>query len=635
MGIDGLNVFGSLTTKAGQNLKMEDLDLNKDGKVEEAEYKRVMEDYKLDSVEFSTIDSSGDKNITEDEFVVYEQKVAIQEELNKLADTIKADCKDYPSCTTVVEAALKEYAANFCEKEGANIQGDKLAEEFAKQLPAKYEQVLADAIENSPEKTAERNKEIASKAIDNAVARVIDETQNFTYENASNAIKTVGAKLEALAEKYVASYTGTNLEEDLTKYLEEQLQTNDSEKMEDAYNKYLDKTQSFGAYIDKNELVKQKEAAKELLMEGLNQGLQMRMNGKNLATEKAIDDVLKGYNDPYALHNDIVRVISELSKTSMLEDALGTKATIKGEDLKVAVDINKIDLSTIPGYETAETVSNEKRNWFGKKAANQVKEQTEAQARETLEGLRENFKAQILTILKEKGLTENDIAGIFDNAFNTAVTESINECMTVKQGGWFTKQKASYNVKELVDTFTAKFNEKIGAAWNTNNASQTDFDTADIDYKQIITDEKLIEAFEDGKTIAYEGKKETGLSAKKSEGVALEQANQIAETLKPIMLEKAKAMCKANGVAFNQTAFDNLWNASVRDAINAGVQEWNYYEKMNAEQEDAFEEFAGMNITAFFGRVHENVSAINPSIVYNTLVEDFKNDYTNWIKGNN
>ena len=352
MGIDGLNVFGSLTTKAGQNLKMEDLDLNKDGKVEEAEYKRVMEDYKLDSVEFSTIDSSGDKNITEDEFVVYEQKVAIQEELNKLADTIKADCKDYPSCTTVVEAALKEYAANFCEKEGANIQGDKLAEEFAKQLPAKYEQVLADAIENSPEKTAERNKEIASKAIDNAVARVIDETQNFTYENASNAIKTVGAKLEALAEKYVASYTGTNLEEDLTKYLEEQLQTNDSEEMEDAYNKYLDKTQSFGAYIDKNELVKQKEAAKELLMEGLNQGLQMRMNGKNLATEKAIDNVLKGYNDPYALHNDIVRVISELSKTSMLEDALGTKATIKGEDLKVAVDMGEFGKSThIPAQE--------------------------------------------------------------------------------------------------------------------------------------------------------------------------------------------------------------------------------------------------------------------------------------------
>lgn len=634
MGIDGLNVFGSLTTKAGQNLKMEDLDLNKDGKVEEAEYKRVMEDYKLDSVEFSTIDSSGDKVITEDEFVVYEQKVAIQEELNKLADTIKADCKDYPSCTTVVEAALKEYAANFCEKEGANIQGDKLAEEFAKQLPAKYDEILADAIQNSPEETTKRNNEITSKAIDNAVANVVEAAEGFTYDNFMNVVKTVGGKLEALAEKYVASYTGTNLEEDLTKYLEEQLHTTDYDKLEKAQGKYMETINSFGEYWDKNELAQQKEAAKELLMEGVNQGIQLRMNGKNLATEKAIDDVLKGYNDPYALHNDIVRVISELSRTSMLEDALGAKATTKGEDLKASVDINKIDLSTIPGYETAETVSNEKRNWFGSKAAEEVKAQTEAQARETLEGLRENFKAQILAILKEKGLTENDIAGIFDNAFNTAITESINECMSVKQGGWFSKQTASYNVKTLVDTFAAKFNEKIADAWDTNNASQTDFDTADIDYKQIITDEKLLEAFEDGKTIAYEGKKETGLSAKDSEGVALEQANQIAEALKPVMLEKAKAMCKANGIEFNQTAFDNLWNASVRDAINAGVQEWNFYEKMNAKQEDVFEEFAGMNITSFFGRVHENVSAINPATVYNTLVEDFKNDYTNWIKGN-
>ena len=89
--ISGLNVFGNLTTKNGVKLKFDDIDLNKDGKITENEFKAVLEANENDTVELSNVDKNADKMISEDEFALYEYKMQIQEQLNNFQGKIALD----------------------------------------------------------------------------------------------------------------------------------------------------------------------------------------------------------------------------------------------------------------------------------------------------------------------------------------------------------------------------------------------------------------------------------------------------------------------------------------------------------------------------------------------------------------
>lgn len=74
-GFSGINQFGSLTTQSGQRLTFKDFDKDGDGKITQEEYDTVMNEMKLDSVELSSVDKNGDKEISEDEFAQWEQKL--------------------------------------------------------------------------------------------------------------------------------------------------------------------------------------------------------------------------------------------------------------------------------------------------------------------------------------------------------------------------------------------------------------------------------------------------------------------------------------------------------------------------------------------------------------------------------
>ena len=83
--------FGNLTTQTGQQIKFEDMDKNSDGTITEQEYNAALQEYGLDSVELSTVDTNGDKEVSNEEFQLWEQKIKMEEALAPYVQQVTTD----------------------------------------------------------------------------------------------------------------------------------------------------------------------------------------------------------------------------------------------------------------------------------------------------------------------------------------------------------------------------------------------------------------------------------------------------------------------------------------------------------------------------------------------------------------
>ena len=70
--------FGNLTTQSGQQIKFENFDKNNDGTITEEQYNAALKEYGLDSVELSNVDTNRDKQVSNEEFQVWEQKIKME-----------------------------------------------------------------------------------------------------------------------------------------------------------------------------------------------------------------------------------------------------------------------------------------------------------------------------------------------------------------------------------------------------------------------------------------------------------------------------------------------------------------------------------------------------------------------------
>ena len=110
--------FGSLTTQSGQQIKFEDFDKDKDGVITEDEYNAALKEYGLDSVELSKVDNNQDKQLSNEEFQMWEQKIKMEEALQPYLTKV----------TTDFTGKNSKYAADMTAKLRDLI--DKFAEEY-------------------------------------------------------------------------------------------------------------------------------------------------------------------------------------------------------------------------------------------------------------------------------------------------------------------------------------------------------------------------------------------------------------------------------------------------------------------------------------------------------------------------
>ena len=189
-------------------------------------------------------------------------------------------------------------------------------------------------------------------------------------------------------------------------------------------------------------------------------------------------------------------------------------------------------------------------------------------------------------MLKEKGVSFDKIAQVFENIYNQTAQEVLNsDGMITGRGarGLSRKGHAYINVKKMCDTFVDKFNENIENAINEMNASQTDFDTIDLNLGASVLNKtedengNKTEIKDDAGNVINEDFAKAYASGKvlttKKRGAEYYKpiAEQIINGLKSQILAKAKAMCTANGIEFNSSVFTTMFNNAKSIAVNAAV----------------------------------------------------------------
>lgn len=202
-GFSGINQFGSLTTQSGQRLTFKDFDKDGDGKITQEEYDTVMNEMKLDSVELSSVDKNGDKEISEDEFAQWEQKTQMQTAVNDMAGTISKDFAGKTQYLAEVTTALKEYIEEFAASYTGDISG--MAEAFKAALPAKYEEIKSNAVSNDPD-TVKSN--VLDEIYTDLTAPTVDSREESGESMPAATAKRIAKELEAEADKFIKGYNG-------------------------------------------------------------------------------------------------------------------------------------------------------------------------------------------------------------------------------------------------------------------------------------------------------------------------------------------------------------------------------------------------------------------------------------------
>ena len=576
-GFSGINQFGSLTTQSGQRLTFKDFDKDGDGKITQEEYDTVMNEMKLDSVELSSVDKNGDKEISEDEFAQWEQKTQMQTAVNDMAGTISKDFAGKTQYLAEVTTALKEYIEEFAASYTGDISG--MAEAFKAALPAKYEEIKSNAVSNDPD-TVKSN--VLDEIYTDLTAPTVDSREESGESMPADTAKRIAKELEAEADKFIKAYKGDNLQTDLKAHLEEYMNKSDAEKLKDAADAFNTGANSFGAMIDNGADLKQlKEYAKEFLLAALDKGVTVKLGGTTIKTEAAITTALKKFSDGDELKAAMEEVIAGLN-TETLKNTLIKEEEIKAQeaadkaftDIKgdaYKVDASLIDYSSIDGYFNNGEIYERGKGWGGSR------DKAYAKGQEVLNNsnLKSQMKAQIESMLEAKGIPFEKIETVFENIYNQSVQDTLNaEGMITGRGarGLSKKGKAYINIKNMVDSFVNTFNTNIAKAINEMNASDKDMDTIDLDYTQAGKDENGNPITQDGvdiSTLYASGNKLT--TKKKGADYYVSLAEKMIDNMKSQLLKKAKAMCDANGVTFDNKVFDTMFNNAKSVAINKGV----------------------------------------------------------------
>ena len=92
MSINGLYQFGTLTTKSGKVINFDDIDRDKDGKISQQEYNLIQKELCMDTLELSEeSQNKGEKNVTDYEFVLWNQEAHMQEAYEEVCVMVSKD----------------------------------------------------------------------------------------------------------------------------------------------------------------------------------------------------------------------------------------------------------------------------------------------------------------------------------------------------------------------------------------------------------------------------------------------------------------------------------------------------------------------------------------------------------------
>lgn len=226
----GINLFGSLTTQTGQRLSFEDFDKDGDGVISQEEYNAVLKEVQLDKVSLSKVDTNKDKQITRDEFDLWEQKTLIQELVNeKLAEAAKDNT--LAKYSTQIQKELKQYMEDFISEYKGNVSD--MASAFKSALVQKYSTLTTNLVNNDPSTVKNGVLESMYNTIVSKYQLRAKGSSSANVETSALVAKAM-AYLEQEASVFIKAYKGDNLKADLAAHLNDWLNKTDADKMRSA-----------------------------------------------------------------------------------------------------------------------------------------------------------------------------------------------------------------------------------------------------------------------------------------------------------------------------------------------------------------------------------------------------------------
>ena len=578
-----INRFGSLTVN-GYKLNFKNFDKDKNGQISEEEYTNFLAGIKLDKVQFSIIDKNSDKMLSNEEFSLWEQKIAMQDAVNSLLGKVSKDFTGKTQYLGEVKNALTNYIEEFATEYTGKTSN--LSKAFAKALPHEYEQIKILVLANDP-------ATIKSAVMDEIYAQLLN--NNKTYSN--EGLKSIAKNLEAEADRFIKAYTGNNLKEDLKANLNAYLNSSDAETLSSAAQEFKTGVEKLGPFYDSNDLAIAKEYAKEFLQEAVNNGITINMDGLNIKTNAAITSVLNQYSDAEKLLNAIENAISGLSTVSRKDffaneadlkaQANAEKAlnSIKGNECQI--NITLIDFTKVDNryFDENGQIYQRGKGWEGSKE----KAFEEGKNILTSNEMKSQVKAQLEAMLNKKGIPFEEISQLFENIYTQTVQDTLNtEGMITGRGarGLSSKGKAYINVRTMCETFIKNLNTNFAKAIDEINASNTDMDLLDLDYSQagLNEDGKPVIEPKSGADLSETcTNKETLTITFPSKKYMEKIGEKMIDNMKTQLLQKAKTMCLANGIEFDNNVFTTIFNNTKMIAINNAVTsktiDYSFYEQ--------------------------------------------------------
>ena len=654
----GINQFGTLTTQNGVKLTFKDFDKDGDGQITKEEYTQVLKEMDLDKVELSTLDKNKDNVLSNDEFAVWEQKVAMQEAVNAMAGTISNDFANDISGMETITKALKNYIEEFASNSkytGKNVS--KMSEAFAKELPNKYEKLKSEIFENS-------QNSVKSKVLEEFYTEIINSNQNIPEA----AAKAISKELDAEATRYAKSNPNFTAE-DLKSHLKTYMTETDAEKLKNAATTLKSNMSGFGNIIDSSELKELKEYATEFLTAAVEAGVTVKLGNNNIKTTAAIKTTLSKYTDGQELKTALEEAISGLSKNTRMQNILNANMTtddLTGNNYKI--DNSKIDFNVIDGY--TDVNGNGTIHERGKGYSGSV-DKAKDKARELInqDALKNQYIQQITTMLESKGMKFDDIKTDFENIWSQSLEDALNSdgIITGRGARGFSKKGHAYiNIKDMVNKFDEIFQTNIKTTMDAKvQANKTgEMYLGDLDLSAINMEDDS-GTVTNARELYFSG--ETVKTRKRGGDYYTKIAEQMVDKLKDQMMTKAKAMCAKKGVTFDEASFNKMFSSAKKLAVSSAVYGMDSDGTKYGAAAALSVEGAGAGIMAaanavavakatgaagsfggpvgivvgaavgliaglIIGKGHHSESYLNTQTLINNFTNQFKTDFTNWVE---
>ena len=149
MSINGLYQFNTLITKNGKIIDLENVDIDKDGKISQQEFNLIQQELCMDTLELTDEQQQKDeKNVSDFEFVLWNQEAHMQNSFNNLCvqvskDFIGVNSKHSPQVLKELRMFLSDFEEEYLSSGESIIN---MSAKFDEMLLLKYEEIKQELL---------------------------------------------------------------------------------------------------------------------------------------------------------------------------------------------------------------------------------------------------------------------------------------------------------------------------------------------------------------------------------------------------------------------------------------------------------------------------------------------------------